>query len=75
MPKNERKQVFKRARKLGVRTFHFYRGMEKIFAAADLVVCMGGYNTLCETFIDHPQGKSPQGATHPRKGIPRPSSG
>ena len=49
MPKNERKQVFKRARKLGVRTFHFYRGMEKIFAAADLVVCMGGYNTLCET--------------------------
>ena len=49
MPKNERKQVFKRARKLGVRTFHFYRGMEKIFAAADLVVSMGGYNTLCET--------------------------
>jgi predicted glycosyltransferase len=49
MPKNERKQIFKRARKLGVRTFHFYRNMEKIFAAADLVVCMGGYNTLCET--------------------------
>ncbi|UCH22921.1 MAG: glycosyltransferase [Deltaproteobacteria bacterium] len=49
MPKNERKRIFKRARKLGVRTFHFYRNMEKIFAAADLVVCMGGYNTLCET--------------------------
>jgi predicted glycosyltransferase len=28
--------------------YHFYRQMEKIFAAADVVVSMGGYNTLCE---------------------------
>ena len=49
MPKNERNKIFKRARKLGVRTFQFFRRMEKIFAAADLVVTMGGYNTLCET--------------------------
>jgi predicted glycosyltransferase len=48
MPKHERRDVFKRARKLGVRTYHFYRQMEKVFAAADLVVSMGGYNTLCE---------------------------
>ena len=48
MPKQERKDVFKRARRLGVRTYHFYRQMEKIFAAADIVVSMGGYNTLCE---------------------------
>jgi predicted glycosyltransferase len=48
MPKQERRDVFKRARKLGVRTYHFYRQMEKVFAAADLVVSMGGYNTLCE---------------------------
>jgi predicted glycosyltransferase len=48
MPKQERKIVFKRARKLGIRTYHFYRQMEKIFAAADIVVTMGGYNTLCE---------------------------
>jgi len=48
MPKQERKAVFKRARRLGVRTYHFYRQMEKIFAAADIVVSMGGYNTLCE---------------------------
>jgi predicted glycosyltransferase len=48
MPKNKRKKIFKRARKLGVRAYHFYRQMEKIFAAADLVVSMGGYNTLCE---------------------------
>ena len=48
MPKQERRNVFKRARQLGIRTYHFFRQMEKIFAAADLVVCMGGYNTLCE---------------------------
>jgi predicted glycosyltransferase len=48
MPKNKRRKIFKRARKLGVRGYHFYRQMEKIFAAADLVVCMGGYNTLSE---------------------------
>ena len=48
MPKQERQDVFKRARRLGIRTYHFYRQMEKIFAAADIVVSMGGYNTLCE---------------------------
>ncbi len=48
MPKNKRRKIFKRARKHGVRGYHFYRQMEKIFAAADLVVSMGGYNTLCE---------------------------
>ena len=48
MPKQERQDVFKRARKLGLRTYHFYRQMEKIFGAADIVVSMGGYNTLCE---------------------------
>ena len=48
MPKSERKNIYKRSRKLGVRMYHFYRQMEKIFAAADVVVSMGGYNTLCE---------------------------
>jgi len=48
MPKSERKNINKRSRKLGVRMYHFYRLMEKIFAAADVVVSMGGYNTLCE---------------------------
>ncbi|NIS59210.1 MAG: hypothetical protein GTO13_00420 [Proteobacteria bacterium] len=37
-----------RAKKLGLRTWRFYRGMEEILAAADLVVSMGGYNTVCE---------------------------
>jgi predicted glycosyltransferase len=48
MPKNKRADVFRRARKLNVRVFHFYRQMEKILAVADLVISMGGYNTLCE---------------------------
>jgi predicted glycosyltransferase len=48
MPKRDRKKIFKRAKKLKVRTFHFYRNMEKLLAAADVVVSMGGYNTICE---------------------------
>lgn len=48
MPKQDRKRLFDRARRLGIRIYHFYRQMEKLFAAADLVVSMGGYNTLCE---------------------------
>lgn len=48
MPQDKRKCVFKRARKLGVQTFLFFRQMERLMAAADLVVSMGGYNTLSE---------------------------
>ena len=53
MPKAERKNISKRARKLGVRMYEFYRQMEKIFAAADVVISMGGYNTLCEILSEH----------------------
>ena len=48
MPKKQRSDVYRRAKAVGVKTFHFYRQMEKILAAADLVISMGGYNTLCE---------------------------
>jgi predicted glycosyltransferase len=48
MPKEERGGLFRRARKSGAQTFLFYRRMEKLMAAADLVISMGGYNTLCE---------------------------
>jgi len=48
MPKAQRKDVFNRSRKLKVKVFHFYRQMEKIMMAADLVISMGGYNTVCE---------------------------
>jgi predicted glycosyltransferase len=48
MPKKESDEIIARAKKLGLRTWRFYRGMEEILAAADLVVSMGGYNTVCE---------------------------
>ena len=48
MAERETEQVYERARRLGVRTYRFYRWMEKLLAAADLVVTMGGYNTICE---------------------------
>ncbi len=48
MPRKERDDISDRARKLGLRAWHFYRRMEEILAAADLVVGMGGYNTVCE---------------------------
>jgi predicted glycosyltransferase len=48
MPKAQRKDVARRAKRLGIKFYHFYRRMEQLIAAADLVVSMGGYNTICE---------------------------
>ncbi len=48
MPTPERKDIAARAKKLGVRYYHFCRQMEQLMASADLVVSMGGYNTVCE---------------------------
>lgn len=48
MPREERDLISERAKKLGARAWHFYSRMEETIAAADLVVCMGGYNTVCE---------------------------
>jgi predicted glycosyltransferase len=48
MPKKQRNEIFERAKGLGIRTWQFYRRMEEMLAAADLVVSMGGYNTVCE---------------------------
>ena len=48
MPPAERDEVTERARRLGIRCWHFYRRMEEVLAAADVVVSMGGYNTVCE---------------------------
>ena len=48
MPREDRKEVFQRARRQGAARFLFFRQMEKLMAAADLVVSMGGYNTLSE---------------------------
>jgi predicted glycosyltransferase len=41
-------QLAIRAHKLKVRITKFYRKMEKAILAADCVVSMGGYNTMCE---------------------------
>lgn len=41
-------QLAARAHKLKVRIVKFYRKMEKAILAADCVVSMGGYNTMCE---------------------------
>lgn len=49
MPVEKRHDVFARAERMGAIAFLFFRRMEKILSAADLVVSMGGYNTLCET--------------------------
>ena len=48
MPKKRRMEIFNRAKKLRVPTYRFYRRMERLIGAADVVVSMGGYNTVCE---------------------------
>jgi predicted glycosyltransferase len=48
MPRQEREHLFARAKRLGIRTWEFYQKMEEIMSAADVVVSMGGYNTICE---------------------------
>jgi predicted glycosyltransferase len=48
MAKSKRRQIAKRAKPFGIRTMPFYPRMEELLAAADLVVSMGGYNTMCE---------------------------
>jgi len=48
MPQREQAEIADRAHRLGVRTWHFHQRMEELLAAADLVVTMGGYNTVCE---------------------------
>ncbi len=48
MPKKKRLEIFSRARALQVRSCRFCRHMERLIGAADAVVSMGGYNTVCE---------------------------
>ena len=55
MPKRRRAEIFSRSRALQVRAYRFYRRMERLIGAADVVVSMGGYNTVCEILS---QGKA-----------------
>jgi predicted glycosyltransferase len=42
------REITMRAHQARVKFCRFLKGMEKVMAAADLVVSMGGYNTICE---------------------------
>ena len=48
MPKKVRESLKKRAQKFGIKTLPFHPRMEELIVAADLVISMGGYNTICE---------------------------
>ena len=48
MPKSSRKKIRKRALQYGIKTMPFIPQMEQLIGAADLVISMGGYNTICE---------------------------
>ena len=48
MPKKKREQLKKRARLFGIKTLPFHPRLEELIAAAELVISMGGYNTICE---------------------------
>jgi predicted glycosyltransferase len=48
MPKKQRSEILSRCKTLQVRYYRFYGQMERLIGAADVVISMGGYNTICE---------------------------
>jgi len=48
MPKKSRELIRERARVYGIKTQPFHPRLEELMKAADLVISMGGYNTICE---------------------------
>ena len=48
MRKRDREKLKKRARVYGIKTLPFHPRLEELIQAADLVISMGGYNTICE---------------------------
>lgn len=48
MPKRDRTHIQEHAKQLGIKTLPFHPRMEELMKAADLVISMGGYNTICE---------------------------
>ena len=48
MPKKKRESIKKRAKRHGIKTLPFHPRMEELIQAADMVISMGGYNTVCE---------------------------
>ncbi len=48
MPQSEREQLECRSKRLGIKIIPFHPKLETLISAADLVISMGGYNTICE---------------------------
>ncbi len=48
MPKKKREGIKKRGKIYGLKTLPFHSRMEELIQAADMVISMGGYNTICE---------------------------
>ena len=48
LPKQDQDRLGKRATRLDIQTRVFYGAMDALVGACDLMICMGGYNTLCE---------------------------
>lgn len=44
----DKENILSRAEELGIQAYDFFTDMETLISASDIVVCMGGYNTLCE---------------------------
>lgn len=53
MPKKAREELRVRARRYGIKLLPFHPHLEKLIKAADLVISMGGYNTICEILTQH----------------------
>lgn len=48
MPKRKRQKIRKRAKQYGIKTLPFHPRLEELMQAADMIISMGGYNTICE---------------------------
>ncbi len=48
MPKKKRQKIRKRAKQYGIKTLPFHPRIEELMQAADMIISMGGYNTICE---------------------------
>jgi predicted glycosyltransferase len=48
LSKADKDAVLERSTNLGIISYDFFPDMETLITASDIVVCMGGYNTICE---------------------------
>ncbi|MCD4720341.1 MAG: glycosyltransferase [Desulfobacula sp.] len=48
LSRNDKDSILERANELGIQSYDFFSDMETLIAASDILVCMGGYNTICE---------------------------